>query len=79
MSEVGKHDRPYSILTISIIPGAFTTRVCRSGAEVAGWTLDRTIRFDSRLTLTVCGPSDGKEVKDVFWRPGARVGVGSAH
>ena len=24
------------------------------------------------------GPSDGKEVKDVFRRPGARVGVGSA-
>ena len=26
----------------------------------------------------MCGPSDGKEVKDVFGRPGARVGVGSA-
>ena len=25
-----------------------------------------------------CGPSDGKEVKDVFGRPGARVEVGSA-
>ena len=26
----------------------------------------------------MCGPSDGKEVKDVFGRPGARVEVGSA-
>ena len=33
---------------------------------------------DSRHTLTACGPSDVKEVKDVFGRPGARVGVGSA-
>ena len=30
------------------------------------------------LTLTACGPSDGKEVKDVFGRPGACVEVGSA-
>ena len=34
--------------------------------------------FDSPLTLTACGPSDGKEVKDVFGRPGDRVEVGSA-
>ena len=34
--------------------------------------------FESRLTLTACRPSDGKEVKDVFGRPGARVGIGSA-
>ena len=27
---------------------------------------------------TACGPSDGKEVKDVLGRPGARVEVGSA-
>ena len=45
---------------------------------VAGWTLDRRSGFDSPLTLTACGPSDGKEVKDVFGRPGARVDVGSA-
>ena len=32
----------------------------------------------SPLSLTACGPSDGKEVKDVFGRPGARVDVGSA-
>ena len=50
----------------------------RGGVEVAGWTLDRRSGFDSRHALTVCGPSDGKEVKDVFRRPGARVGVGSA-
>ena len=30
------------------------------------------------LRQTAFGPSDGKEVKDVFRRPGARVGVGSA-
>ena len=31
-----------------------------------------------RLPLPRMGPSDGKEVKDVFGRPRARVGVGSA-
>ena len=50
----------------------------RGGVEVAGWTLDGRPGFDSRLTLTACGPSDGKELKDVFGRPGARVGEGSA-
>ena len=30
----------------------------------------------SRHTITACGPSDGKEVKDVFGHPGARVGPG---
>ena len=54
-----------------LLPG---TRARRDGVEVAGWTVDRK----TRLTLTACGPSDGKEVKDVFGRPGARVGVGSA-
>ena len=33
--------------------------------------------FDTRHTLTACGSSDGKEIEDVFGRPGARVGVGS--
>ena len=28
--------------------------------------------------MSACGPSDGKEVKDIFGRPGARVEVGSA-
>ena len=37
----------------------------------------RMIQF-GHLTLTACGPSDGKEVKDVFGRPGARVEVDSA-
>ena len=50
----------------------------RGGVEVVGWTVDRRIRFDIRLTVTAFGPSDDKEVKDVFGRPGARVGVGSA-
>ena len=36
------------------------------------------IQVRSRHTLTVCGPSDGKEVTDVFGRPVAPVGVGSA-
>ena len=49
----------------------------RGGAEVAGLWIGRS-GFDSPLTLTACGPSDGKEVKDVFGRPGARVEVGSA-
>ena len=37
-------------------------------------------QFDWHATnyATTCGPSDGKEVKDVFGRPGARVEVGSA-
>ena len=43
--------------------------------EVAGRTVDQEIR----VTLTACGPSNGNEVKDVFGRPGAHVGVGSAH
>ena len=34
--------------------------------------------FDSLLNLIACGPSEGKEVKDVFGRPGARVRVDSA-
>ena len=34
--------------------------------------------FQQERNLTACGPSDGKEVKDIFGRPGARVGVGSA-
>ena len=51
----------------------------RGGVEVAeaGLWIGRP-GFDSRLTLTECGPSDGKEVKDVFGRPGAGVGVGLA-
>ena len=51
----------------------------RDGAEVAGWTLDREIwvRFLA-YPQRVCGPSNGKEVKDVFGHPGARVEVGSA-
>ena len=49
----------------------------RGGTEVAGWTLDRKIRvrfpaYPHRVW------ADGKEVKDVFGRPGARVEVGSA-
>ena len=30
------------------------------------------------LGLTACWPSDGKEIEEVFRRPGARVGVGAA-
>ena len=38
------------------------TRALCGGIEVAGWTADQEIlvRF-----LPACGPSDGKEVKDV--------------
>ena len=56
----------------------FIFQARRGGAEVAGWTLDRKIRVHSPLTLTAWGPSDGKEVKDIFRRPGACVEVGSA-
>ena len=41
------------------------------------WRRDSGLDFGP-LTLTACGPSDGKELKDVFGRPGARVEVGSA-
>ena len=44
------------------------------GVEVAGWTVDQKIGFDSWHTLTMCGPSDGKEFKDVFKLPGAVSG-----
>ena len=51
----------------------------RGGAEVAGWTVDRKIRvrFPAYPHL-VWVLTYGKEVKDVFGRPGARVGVGAA-
>ena len=35
--------------------------------------------LDSRHTLIVCGPSDGKEVKDVLGRPVTLVGLGSEY
>ena len=44
------------------------------GVVIAGWTVDKNFRH----ILTVRGPSDDKEVKDVFARPGAHFGVGSA-
>ena len=57
-------------------------QACRGGKEVAGLTVDQKTRvwFPAYVyvTLTACGPSDGKEVKDVFGRPGACVRVGSA-
>ena len=36
------------------------------GVEVAGWTVDWANGFDSWHALTVCGPSDGEDVKDVL-------------
>ena len=50
----------------------------RGGVEVAGWALDRMIRVWFPAYPHRVGLSDGKEVKDVFERPGARVEVGSA-
>ena len=50
----------------------------RGGIEVA--VLDYgsdNLRLIRRLTLTACGPSDGKEVKNIFGRPDAPVGEGS--
>ena len=57
---------------------SFTQIDARGGVEVMVWTVEKTTGFDSRHTLTACGPSDGTEVEDVFGRSGARVGVGSA-
>ena len=48
------------------------TCVRRGDVEVAGLTVDREIRIRF-LTLTACGSSDGKEVKDIFGQPDARV------
>ena len=50
---------------------------CHSGADVVGWIVDQEIWVWFTGNLTMCGPSDGKEVKDVFGRPGACVEVGS--
>ena len=50
----------------------------QGGVEVAGWTVDREIRVRLPAAFTACGPSNRKEVKNVFGRPGTRVGVGSA-
>ena len=50
----------------------------RDGAEVAGWTLDRKIRVRFPAYPHRMWAPDGKEVKDVFGRPGAHVEVGSA-
>ena len=50
----------------------------RGGVVVTGWTVDQEIRVRFPAYPTACGPFDGKEVKDVFRRPSAHVGVGSA-
>ena len=44
--------------------------------EVVGWTVIGRSGFNSQHILTACGPSDGKEVKDVFELSGASVGIG---
>ena len=72
-------------------PGLNTTRFqrldisCYQVVSPPRWRRGSGLDFGSEdpgsipsLTLTACGPSDGKEVKDVFGRPGARVEVGSA-
>ena len=60
---------------VIFVESKYLTR--RGGVEVAGWTVDRTIRVRFRLSLIACVPSDCKEVKDVFGRPDAHIGVGS--
>ena len=56
----------------------FVAMARHGGAEVADWTLDRKIRVRFPAYPHRVWASDGKEVKDVFGRPGARVEVGSA-
>ena len=51
---------------------AAVAKMLRTGLWI-GWS-----GFDSQHSLTACGLSGGKEVEDVFGRPGARIGVGSA-
>ena len=41
-------------------------------------TSNHNVLLKTVLSLQKSGPSDGKEVKDVFGRPGARVRVGLA-
>ena len=47
----------------------------RGGVVVAALTVVREIRIRFLVTLTAYGSSDGKEVKDIFEGPGARVWV----
>ena len=54
-----------SLTSIILAFPSYTAR--RGGLEVV-----------SRHILTACGSSDAKEAKDVFGRPGVRVGVGLA-
>ena len=68
----------YSVVTITLLESYLKIKAHRGGVEVAGWTLDREIRVRFPVhTLTACGPSNGKGVKDLFRRLGVRVGVGS--
>ena len=50
----------------------------RGGVEIAGWTLDRKIRFRFPAYPHRVWALWWHGGKDVFGRPGARVGVGSA-
>ena len=63
------------VLNAIVVSGDLRPPRCRRGNE-----LDWIARsgFDSRLTPTACGSSDGKEVKDVFGCPASHVEVGSA-
>ena len=70
----------WHVMAWILLVAAGTNKMARrGGVEEPGWTVDWEIRVRYRHTLTVCGPSDGKEVEIVFERPSARVGVGSAH
>ena len=75
---------------LNFVKRLFTTpiiarNIVQKGSELGlrGSVLDWRSGFDFQHNiyrfLYLCGPSVAKEVKDVFWHPGARVGVGSTH
>ena len=51
--------------------------IARRGGVRRGSALDCGCRDPGSIPgIHTCGPSDGKDVKDVFGRPSTRVGVG---
>ena len=63
---------------MSIYDFEFTCNLPTVVAKTSGLDYGSGDRFDSQRTLTACGRSNCKEVKDVFGRSGAHVRVGLA-